>query len=47
MVVIIGMRGEPAAAEASMTLQQPEVRCVSGPWQWLLGRGGRGGAACG
>ena len=37
------MRGEPVAAEASMTLQEPEVRCVfswgscpwiAGPWQW-------------
>ena len=37
------MRGEPAAAEASMTLQQPETRRVfsrgscpwiTGPWQW-------------
>ena len=37
------MRGEPAAAEARLTLQQPEVRCVfswvsfpwiTGPWQW-------------
>ena len=37
------MRGEPAAAEASVTLQQPEVRRVfsrgsclwiTGPWQW-------------
>ena len=37
------MRGEPAAAEASVTLQQPEVCCVfswgscpwiTGPWQW-------------
>ena len=25
MVVIIGMQDEPAAAEASLTLQQPEV----------------------
>ena len=42
-VVIIGMRGEPAAAEASVTLQQPEVHRVfskgtcpwiTGPWQW-------------
>ena len=42
-VVIIGMRGEPAAAEASITLQQPEVHHVfsqgtcpwiTGPWQW-------------
>ena len=38
-----GMRGEPAAAEAGMTLQQSEVRrafsrgsCpwITGPWQW-------------
>ena len=37
------MRGEPAAAEADMTLHQPEVRhafsrgsCpwIPGPWQW-------------
>ena len=37
------MRGEPAAVEAGVTLQQPEVRCVfswgscpwiMGPWQW-------------
>ena len=37
------MRGEPAAAEVSVTLHQPEVRCVfsqgscpwiTGPWQW-------------
>ena len=37
------MRGEPAAAEASMTLYQPEARRASsrgscswimGPWQW-------------
>ena len=37
------MRGEPAAAEASVTLQQPEVRhafsrgsCpwITGAWQW-------------
>ena len=37
------MQGEPAVAEASVTLQQPEVRCVfsrgsypwiTGPWQW-------------
>ena len=36
------MRGEPAEAEASMTLQQPEAHCVfsqgscpwiTGPWQ--------------
>ena len=44
MVVITGMSGEPAAAEASMTLQQPEARRVfsrescpwiMGTWQWL------------
>ena len=38
-----GMRGEPAVAEAGMTLQQPEACCVfswgsfpwiMGPWQW-------------
>ena len=38
-----GMRGEPAAAEAGVTLHQPEVRrafsrgsCpwITGPWQW-------------
>ena len=37
------MRGESAAAEGSMTLHQPEARCVfsrgscrwiTGPWQW-------------
>ena len=37
------MRVEPAAAEASMMLHQPEVRCafslgscpwILGPWQW-------------
>ena len=42
-VVITGMWGEPAAAEASVTLQQPEACCVfsqescpwiMGPWQW-------------
>ena len=45
MVVIIGMRGEPVAAEASVTLQQPEARCafsrgscpwITGPWQWQV-----------
>ena len=39
----VRMRGEPAAAEAGMTLQQPEARrafsggsCpwITGPWQW-------------
>ena len=42
-VVIIGMWGEPAEAEAGVTLQQPEVHRVfsqgscpwiMGPWQW-------------
>ena len=37
------MRGEPVAAESSVTLQQPEACCLSsqgscpwirGPWQW-------------
>ena len=47
------MWGEPAAAEASMTLHQPEVRrafsqgsCswITGPWQWLAAQAtGRGG----
>ena len=47
------MRGEPAAAEASTTLQQFEVRHVSsrgscpwitGPWQWPAAEApGRGG----
>ena len=27
-VVIIGIQGEPVAAEASVTLQQPEAPCV-------------------
>ena len=46
------MRGEPAAAEANMTLQPPVVRCVfsrgscpwiSGPWQWQAAQApGRG-----
>ena len=39
----VWMRGEPAAAEASVTLQEPEARrafsqgsCpwITGPWQW-------------
>ena len=46
------MRGEPAAAEASVTLQQPEARRVfsrgscpwiAGPWQWQAAQApGRG-----
>ena len=51
-VVIIGMRGKPAAAEASMMLQQPEAHCVfsrgscpwiSGPWQWWAAQAPRRG----
>ena len=43
MVVIIGMWGEPAVAEAGMKLHQPEARRVfsrgscpwiTGLWQW-------------
>ena len=43
MVVVIGIRGESAGAEAGVTLQQPEA-CrvfswgtspwITGPWQW-------------
>ena len=42
-VVIIGMRSERAAAEAGVTLQQPEAchvlswgscPCIPGLWQW-------------
>ena len=53
MVVIIGMRGKPAAAEAGVTLQQPEAHRVfsrgicswiMGPWQWRAAQApGRGG----
>ena len=51
-VVIIGMRGKPAAAEASMMLQQPEVchvfsrgSCpwITGPWQWRAAQAPGGG----
>ena len=44
-VVVIGMQGKPAAAEASVTLQQSEVchvfsqgSCpwIMGPWQWWV-----------
>ena len=48
-----GVRGEPAAAEADMTLHQPEARrafsrgsCawITGPWQWRAAQSpGRGG----
>ena len=43
MVFIIVMWGKPAATEADMVLQQPEVQCmfswgscplIMGPWQW-------------
>ena len=47
------MRGEPAAAEAGVTLQQPEARrafsrgsCppITGPWPWRAAQApGRGG----
>ena len=47
------MRGEPAVAEAGMTLHQPEARhafsrgsCpwITGPWQWRSAQApGRGG----
>ena len=46
------MRGEPAAAEAGVTLQQPEARrafsrgsCprVTGAWQWRAARAPRRG----
>ena len=47
------MWGEPVAAEASVTLHQPEARCVfspgscpwiTGPWQWRAAQThGRGG----
>ena len=49
------MRGHPAVAEASVTLQQPEAYCVfpwgscpwiTGPWQWQAAPApapGRGG----
>ena len=46
------MRGEPAAVEASVTLQQPEVHRVfsqgsclwiTGPWQWRAAQAPRRG----
>ena len=50
----VQMRGEPAAAEPNMMLQQPEAHCVfsrgscpwiKGPWQWRAAQApGRGGA---
>ena len=49
----VQMWGEPSAAEAGVTLHQPEVRCVfslgscpwiMGPWQWQAAQApGRGG----
>ena len=48
-----GVRGQTAVVEASVTLQQPEARCVfsrgscpwiTGPWQWRAAQApGRGG----
>ena len=49
-----GLRGEPAAAEASMTLQQLEARHVfsqgscpwiTGPWKWQAAQAPRKGGA--
>ena len=47
------MLGEPAAAESSLTLHQPDACCVfsqgsfpwiTGPWKWLAAKPpGRGG----
>ena len=52
-----GMQGEPAAAEAGVTLQQPEVcrvfsrgSCpwITGPWPWQAAQAlGSGGRRCG
>ena len=48
------MRGEPAAAEAGVTLQQPEARrafsrgsCpwITGAWQWRAAQAPGGGGA--
>ena len=38
-VVIIGMRGKPVVAEASLMLQQPEARGVfsGGSYPWIMG----------
>ena len=47
------MQGEPAVAEAGVTLHLPEARCVfsqgscpgiTGPWQWLAAQPPRKGA---
>ena len=50
------MRGGPSAAEADVTLQQPEVRrlfsrgsfpWITRPWQWQAAQApGRGGVYC-
>ena len=37
MVVIIGMQGEPVAAEAGVMLQQPEVRHMCSPREVVSG----------
>ena len=46
------MRGEPAVAEAGVTLHQPEARCVfsqgscpwiTGAWQWRAAQAPGGG----
>ena len=48
---MIGMRGEPGAVEAIVTLQQPEAchafsqgSCpwITGPWQWRAAQAPRG-----
>ena len=50
------MRGEPAAAEASVMLQQPEEHCmfsrgscpwITGPWQWRAAQAPRRGGVDG
>ena len=41
-----GMWGEPAAAEASMTLQQPEARAVCSPGEVVLDHGTLAVAGC-
>ena len=42
-----GVQGEPAAAEASVTLHQPEAcrafSWITGPWQWWAAQGPRRG----
>ena len=50
------MWGKPLAGEASVTLQQPEARCVfsqgscpwiTGPWQWQAAQAPRRGGVGG